>query len=326
MILVLIICTYKRVAALRSLLESVRRQTRYPDRILIVDGSPDNETRTMLATETFFKLEYFKVEPHERGLTKQRNFGIARSGLADIIAFLDDDTILEPDYFAELLRVYETHPDAIGAGGYITNEVKWQKGSSNLQNPFCYDGWCREEGTRWTLRRKLRLDSTVPPGYMPTFGHGRSVSFLPPSGKIYPVQQLMGGVSSFRKSVFETFTFSTYFQGYGLYEDADFTLRVSGKGQLYLNTAARLGHFHEASGRPDRSAYGRMVVRNGWYVWRVANPDPNLKDCIKWHSITGLLLLVRLVNVFTGPRRQESFKEVIGRLGGWFSLFLHPPK
>jgi len=30
---------------------------------------------------------------------------------------------------------------------------------------------------------------------MPEFSHGRSVGFLPPSEKIYYVEQLMGGVS-----------------------------------------------------------------------------------------------------------------------------------
>jgi GT2 family glycosyltransferase len=100
--------------------------------------------------------------------------------------------------------------------------------------------------------RKLGLDSNVAPGYSPDFSHGRSVGFLPPSGKVYPVEQLMGGVASFRKSVFQEFQFSTYFEGYGLYEDADFTLRVSKTGKLFLNTAAQLEHHHDAAGRPNQ--------------------------------------------------------------------------
>ena len=58
------------------------------------------------------------------------------------------------------------------------------------------------------------MDDT-PPGFMPVFSNGRSVSFLPPSYKIYPVEQLMGGVSSFRRNVFKDQRFSTYFEGYG---------------------------------------------------------------------------------------------------------------
>jgi carbohydrate-selective porin OprB len=52
-----------------------------------------------------------------------------------------------------------------------------------------------------------------------------------------------------------------------LYEDADFALRVSKIG-VYLNTAAQLHHYHDVQGN-NQYQYGKMVVRNGWYVWRV---------------------------------------------------------
>ena len=148
---------------------------------------------------------------------------------------------------------------------------------------------------------------------------------MPPSDSIYEVEQLMGGVSSFKKEVFKSFQFSTYFEGYGLYEDADFTLRVSKKGKLYLNTAAKLGHYHDSSGRPNQFFYGKMVVRNGWYVWRVKHPIPSIKVQFKWHSITLLLTFIRLSNALTSPKRRESFSEFLGRFVGWFSLFFNKP-
>jgi GT2 family glycosyltransferase len=172
------------------------------------------------------------------------------------------------------------------------------------------------------MRKKLGLDSDTKPGFLPEFSHGRSVGFLPPSDKIYEVEQLMGGVSSFRKSVFETFQFSTYFEGYGLYEDADFTLRLSKAGKLYVNTAATLGHFHDSSGRPSQFRYGKMVVRNGWYVWRIKHPKPRWNAKIKWHMITLLLTVVRFMNIFTTSKKKEAFAEALGRTVGWFNLFL----
>jgi GT2 family glycosyltransferase len=170
------------------------------------------------------------------------------------------------------------------------------------------------------------LDADSKPGFSPSFSHGRSISFLPPSNKIYEVEQLMGGVSSFRKSVFEQFKFSHYFEGYGLYEDADFTLRLSKTGKLFLNTAAKLGHYHDSSGRPNQYVYGKMVVRNGWYVWRVKHPNPNLKSKIKWHSITLLLAFIRFSNTFTTDKKKAAFTEFSGRIAGWFSLFFSKPK
>jgi GT2 family glycosyltransferase len=136
----------------------------------------------------------------------------------------------------------------------------------------------------------------------------------------------MGGVSSFKAEVFRKFKFSTYFEGYGLYEDADFTLRLSKTGKLYVNTAAQLEHHHDASGRPNKYLYGKMVVRNGWYVWHVKYPNPSFKSIFKWHAITLLLTFIRATNIITTKKRKEALTESLGRLVGWFSLFLKKPK
>jgi GT2 family glycosyltransferase len=326
----LIICTYKRPQALLSLLKSVELQTLYPSEIFIVDGSPDLDTQVMLNQNFFSNLTYFNVEEKDRGLTKQRNYGIARvNKTSEVVCFLDDDTILATNYFEKIIKTYEVFPDALGVGGYISNEVSWQNvGTDYIPkiDEFYYDGWKRSDGTRFVWRKKLGLDSDCEPGFLPEFSHGRSVSFLPPSGRIYEVQQLMGGVSSFKQSIFNKFQFSTYFDGYGLYEDADFTLRVSKTGKLYLNTAAQLGHHHDASGRPSKYLYGKMVVRNGWYVWRVKYPNPSFNSKLKWHGITLLLIAIRFTNVTSNGKRKEAFAESLGRLMGWVSLFFEKPK
>jgi GT2 family glycosyltransferase len=319
-----------RPQPLLDLLESVKSQTIYPDTILIIDGSTNNDTENVLKDKHFEKSNYFIVPAEYRGLTKQRNYGIERVGHdIEIVCFLDDDTVLEKDYFEQLLKTYQIHPEALGVGGYINNETKWDFVGNQYAaalNEFYFDGWKRKDGSRFVLRKKLGLDSDCPPGYSSLYSHGRSVGFLPPSGKTYQVEMLMGGVSSFRKKVFETNQFSSYFEGYGLYEDADFTLRVAKTGSLYLNTAAKLNHYHAVSGRPNQFQYGKMVVRNGWYVWRTKNPQPNFKDQLKWHSISILLTLIRFSNTFTTAKKAEAFTEALGRTLGWWSLFLSKPK
>lgn len=326
----LIICTYLRPNPLLKLLESVKQQTVYPNEILIIDGSTNAETEKVLEQNTFKNLHYFLVTKENRGLTKQRNFGISKTAdTTEVICFLDDDTVLESNYFEELLKTYAIHPEALGVGGFITNEVQWEKVADDYKptvEEFFYDGWKKKDGSRFVLRKKLGLDTDTKPGFLPEFSNGRSISFLPPSGKIYEVEQLMGGVSSFRASVFEAFQFSTYFEGYGLYEDADFTLRLSRTGKLFVNTKARLGHYHDESGRPNKYHYGKMVVRNGWYVWRVKYPKPSLKARFKWNAIILLLTFIRFSNIFTTNKRQEAFTESCGRLVGWMSLFFNQPK
>jgi GT2 family glycosyltransferase len=319
-----------RPTPLLQLLQSVQEQTIYPDEILIVDGSTNQETENALKNHPFTRLYYFAVPPENCGLTKQRNYGIERVGSQmEVICFLDDDTILEKDYFEQIIKTYQIYPDALGVGGYIKNESECEFVGDKYQpkiDEFYFDGWKRKDGIRFNLRKKLGLDSDCPPGFSPDFSHGRSVGFLPPSGKIYKVEQLMGGVSSFKKEVFNTLKFSTYFEGYGLYEDTDFTLRVSKKGKLYLNTAAQLSHYHAASGRPNQYQYGKMVVRNGWYVWRVKNPKPSFSAKLKWNLITILLTLIRFSNTFTTTKKKEAFTEAIGRTIGWWSLLVNKPK
>jgi len=324
----LIVCTYMRPKALCTLLDSVNKQSFYPNDIIIVDGSTNLETTKILEEKKYKNLRYFLVEESDRGLTKQRNFGINQLlNVTEIVCFLDDDTVLDLNYFEEILKTYTKHPNALAVGGYITNEVKWeQSDSTNNPNKFYFDGFMRVEPSRFKVRKKFGLEPDTNPGFLPKFSHGRSISFLPPSGKIYEVEQLMGGVSSFKEEVFSFQKFSTYFDGYGLYEDADFTLRLAKKGNLFVNTKATLSHYHDASGRPNQFKYGKMVVRNGWYVWRIKSPKPSFKIKCKWHATLLLLTALRATNIITSNKRKEALTETLGRLYGWLSLCFSKPK
>ena len=326
----LIICTYMRPKPLLKLLQSVQNQTLYPDELLIIDGSTDNKTREVLEKNHFKNLNYFLIDETKRGLVKQRNYGIEKvaNGI-DIICFLDDDTILTSTYFESLIATYSAYPQAVGVGGYITNEVSWKKVNpeeTRFYDDYVKDAYVRKMGSRFVLRKRLGLLPKAQPCMISEFSHGYSVSFLPPSGKIYEAQFFMGGVSSFKKELFKKIKFSNYFVGYGLYEDADFCLRASKFGTMYVNTAAQLGHFHEPDGRPNKFNYGKMVVRNGWYVWRVGNPNPSLNARIKWHLITLLLTLIKFSNIFTSLKWKEAFTEAIGRSFAWWRLLIDKPK
>ena len=318
----LIICTYQRPKALLDLLDSVKEQILYPDQIIIVDGSEDYNTREALEKKEFQNLEYYKVGSEDKGLTKQRNFGVSRlNDKVDIACFLDDDIILTPTYFSNLISGFKQFPDAIGFGGYILNDIEWNRKHSEVRfDEFEYDGFFRKLGSRNLLRKKLGLLSDQPPGIMPDFSNGSSISFLPPSGKIYPVEYFMGGVAAYKKSIFENVEFSSFFEGYGLYEDMDFCLRAGKFGRLYVNTSAKLYHYHETSGRPDYFKYGKMVINNGWYVWRIKYPKPSFKSRLKWNATAILLILIRLGNIFNTRNRMEAFSDATGRIAAWVSL------
>lgn len=327
--LTLIICTYKRPKAIISLLESVKTQSFYPNEILIVDGSPDNQTEVAIVSKGYNNLMYFRVKESERGLTKQRNFGIKKVAQdSEIISFLDDDTVLENNYFQEIVKTFSSFPDITGIGGIAINENKWQKANPetnyNPKKTYFFEGYIYQEALRNKLRNYLGLQSDSFSNVMPEFSHGRTCMF-PLNGKTYEVDLLIGMSMSFRKKIVDRIGFSTYFEGYGLYEDADFSIRAQRLGKNVINTNVQLSHFHDAAGRPNKYQYGKMVVRNGWYVWRVKYPNPSFKAKIKWHLITLLLMKVRFLNVITTSKRQEAFTESVGRLVGWVSLFFDKP-
>lgn len=326
----LIICTYMRPKALLSLLESVNTQLLFPDEILIIDGSTDTKTQDVLNKKNYKNLIYYKVDAQNRGLTKQRNFGIFNvSNTMDVVCFLDDDIILTKTYFKNLIATYKEYPNAGGVGGYILNEVNWRELKSAekiTSKEYEIDGYVRNLGSRNVIRKKLGLLPDQPPCFMPEYSNGFSVGNLPPSDKTYEAEYFMGGVSSFKKEVVLNIKFSEYFEGYGLYEDLEYCLRVSEKYQLYVNTAATLYHYHEEGGRPNKYLYGKMVIKNGWYVWRTKYSNPSLKARLKWNMIVLLLLSLRIGNVFTTKKKREALTESLGRFVGWCTLVLVKPK
>jgi len=324
-----IICTYMRPQPLLALLQSVQKQTLYPDEIIIIDGSNSDETKIILEQNQFQNLKYFLVSEENRGLTRQRNFGISElSEDIEIVCFLDDDTVLEPDYFFEIVKTFQTSTDITGVGGIAINENNWKLRNKdffyNKKKYYLFEDYFYKEGIRNVFRNYLGLASNLGSGKMPSFSHGRTSGF-PITGKTYEVDLLIGMSMAFRKIVVEKIKFSNFFEGYGLYEDADFSLRALQFGKNVINTNAQLSHFHNASGRPNQYKYGKMVVRNGWYVWRIKNPNPNFKDRFKWNAITILLTLIRFSNSITDVNRKKAFTEAIGRTLGWWSLIFNKP-
>ncbi|MCL7764216.1 glycosyltransferase [Polaribacter sp. Z014] len=324
----LIICTYMRPEAILKLLKSVEEQELYPDEILIIDGSTDDKTTLVLEQNTFKNLRYFKVEDNNRGLTKQRNFGISKvSKNVEVVCFLDDDTLLDKKYFINLVNVFESDNKITGVGGIAINENKWKKNKVNYYHPKKYisiDGFHVKLGQRHVFRNYLGLGSDQLPGIMPEFSNGLSCGY-PLTGKCYQVDLLIGMSMSFRKKVVDEIKFSTYFEGYGLYEDADFSLRALKYGKNVLATNVLLEHHHAVEGRPNKFKYGKMVSRNGWYVWRTKYPKPGLKARFKWNAIAVVLMYIRFVNTFTTNKKKEAFTEALGRKIGWISLIFNKP-
>lgn len=115
-----IIPTYNRRAFLYETLDSLARQSfpmQYFEVIVVDDGSVDGTEAAVTeaaATETFpFTLRYF-WQPNQ-GDAEARNLGVNQSQ-ADILVFLDDDILVEPDYLTRLVEAHQADTHRIVTG------------------------------------------------------------------------------------------------------------------------------------------------------------------------------------------------------------------
>jgi glucosyl-dolichyl phosphate glucuronosyltransferase len=163
----IIICahTEERWEDLVEAVESVCRQTVRPHQlVLAIDHNPYllEKARTRFASATVVE------NVQERGLNGTRNSGVAVA-TGDIIAFLDDDAVAEPDWLEHLQATY-TSSDIVGVGGKI--------------NPLWLSGrpdWLPEE-FYWVV----------------------GCSYLGLPEQVAPVRNLIGCNMSYRRSVIET--------------------------------------------------------------------------------------------------------------------------
>ena len=108
-----IIVTYTRPDCVKICLDRLRLQTHVPEQIIVVDGSPDNRTRTLCAE--FSEVLYLRNEAGLGHMTRSRNIGLQRA-TGGIIAFLDDDSFAHPAWLEELLKPY-SDPTVGAVGG-----------------------------------------------------------------------------------------------------------------------------------------------------------------------------------------------------------------
>lgn len=116
-----IISTYNRCGLLSEALESVLAQTtgsvRYE--VIVVDNNSTDRTRQVvesLIERGNANLRY--VFEGKQGLSHGRNAGIANAS-APIVTFTDDDVRASTDWVANIVRVFDAHPEVDCVGGKV---------------------------------------------------------------------------------------------------------------------------------------------------------------------------------------------------------------
>jgi GT2 family glycosyltransferase len=293
-----VICTHHRPCSLIRFLDSLKIQTRTPDRLVIVDASPDAETEAALCAypETHRLAScvlYFRVSGELKGLTRQRNFAI-RWVETDLTAFFDDDVVLAPDCLSEMERTHRALGETVvGVGamqsGYLKPRALW----------------------RW--RRKLGIVPSLQPGRYSRSGMSIPWSYLhssaPTEGDWLPGCGMM-----WKTEIVAELGFHDAFEGYAQGEDLDFSLRALRKGKLVMAPTARLKHLHDPAGRQDEFRAGYSSIYNRYEIHRRSLPNRTWRD-VAWFiyawTFDTLLLLRHLVN----PRLSRAVRQQIaGRL------------
>lgn len=235
-----IVPTYNREVLLRKTLDSFAAAVVPPDldiAIVVVDNNSVDGTAAMVqGMQTNFPLRLRYQRETKQGLSHSRNGGISASS-ADLIAFIDDDEEIAPQWFQVIAREFADPAVQFIGGPYDANWVT--------------------PAPDW-----------LPPGYHAVIGAIPAKA----RGPINPEfgANLMGGNAVFRRSVFDRVgLYSTTLgrSGKGLLseEDADMQRRLEQADVYGLHVPELVIRHYIAPDRLTRSYHRR------WVYWRGAS-------------------------------------------------------
>ncbi len=127
------VCTYNRYDHLPKCVESLTRQTLDPARfdVVVVDNSPDatRAAEAGVAMQAIGGPRLTYLLEKTPGLSNARNVAACASS-ADVIAFIDDDAIAEPDWLERIVDAFESFGDKAGVVGGRIDPI-WESARPN---------------------------------------------------------------------------------------------------------------------------------------------------------------------------------------------------
>lgn len=102
-----VICTRNRPAQLQRALTSLMEQTLAPSEVMVVDNAPKDDITKRMVENEFPTVRY--VQELTPGLSRARNRSL-RESRYEIIAFIDDDAVADPDWVVAIQAVFHENP------------------------------------------------------------------------------------------------------------------------------------------------------------------------------------------------------------------------
>lgn len=115
-----IICTYNRERYLYNVLRSIAAGGYNDYEIVLVNNNSTDGTETECRRfqEDYPQVAFRYCVEEQQGLSYARNRGIQESR-GDILVYVDDDALVNPEYLQTYATFFERHPEAVAAGGPI---------------------------------------------------------------------------------------------------------------------------------------------------------------------------------------------------------------
>ena len=137
----LLITTYNRPDALNLVLESVSRQSRLPDQVIICDDGSDSNTSEIVASwSNKLPIRHAWSPDMNFRAALTRNLGILKS-VGDVLVFVDGDCLLPPFFIEQHLKLAE--PGHLVSGGRHLLSVEQTKSvlCRSLAPSKVFDNW-----------------------------------------------------------------------------------------------------------------------------------------------------------------------------------------
>lgn len=267
MLITAVIPTRNRAEDLERAVLSVCAQTRLPDELIVIDQSADGVPRervlaTLRANPTTMKVDYV-LDSRIAGLVAAKKAAVARAH-GDIVCFLEDDVVLEPDYIRNIEAGFLADPQMVGSCGIVSNLPPLPPYYFRLFH-FFHRG----------IFHDPRVGVT---GVLAGSGH-----------RLIPSDYLSGGLSAYRREVFETVVFDVRNAFFAL-EDVDFSTRVSRAfgPRLFINPNARLEHRMSPANRAVLGPRQERKVREFLVFYKKRRGEARVRDLAL--IVTGLFL------------------------------------
>tara|TARA_R110002073_G_scaffold157241_4_gene312547 strand:- start:10400 stop:11479 length:1080 start_codon:yes stop_codon:yes gene_type:complete len=302
------ICTFKRPDSCIRFLDSLPQQDLKPDRLVIVDASPGDETEQRIASyprlaDLAHEVCYFRVKGAFQTLTCSRNFAI-RWVETDLLVFFDDDIVLQPRCLSEMAQVYRDNQDqVVGVNAHDQQGVK--------SPPLL-----------WRVRRLFRIVPHLKPGTYTRGGISVPWVFQPPTESVVQGDWLSGCAMMWKTSVIREVKFNENFGGHSTGEDLDISLRMGRHGKLMMAGKAHVLHLPDKAGRPNSYVIAYAGIQNAYDIHQRCLENRTFLDTLRFIYAFGLDTVLRSLTFVRPGQMKRRWNFVRGRTMFFVDRFL----